>query len=179
MAYRKLLRWTNEHQIRNLGWYWDKVKYKWFNKNSKLLLSSSSPPSFLTSQQFSWLSKMYRVSLTKLLSFTVPPNTPWQALSVTASCIRIYRPGQRLSSFPFCVHIITIIIFIIIIIICTDLDSPSGLQKVGAPRNLDSQHIEVARFSALITNHFYPQGHGVAGKIPWPNWESNLWPSGF
>jgi hypothetical protein len=31
-AYRKISKYTNNDQIRNLGKYVDKVKYKWFNK---------------------------------------------------------------------------------------------------------------------------------------------------
>ena len=32
VAYRKIVRCTNKDQIRNVGSYLDKVKYKWFNR---------------------------------------------------------------------------------------------------------------------------------------------------
>jgi hypothetical protein len=35
-AYRKMLRWTNRGQIRNLGRYLDIVKCKWSNKTTEL-----------------------------------------------------------------------------------------------------------------------------------------------
>jgi hypothetical protein len=36
VAYRKILRCTNKDEIRILGKYLDKVKYKWFNKTKEM-----------------------------------------------------------------------------------------------------------------------------------------------
>jgi hypothetical protein len=41
----------------------------------------------------------------------------------------------------------------------TDLDRPSGFQKVEAPRFQDNRHKKVARLSALRTGHLYPPGN--------------------
>jgi hypothetical protein len=38
----------------------------------------------------------------------------------------------------------------------TGLDRPLGFQKVGAPRFLDSRHLNVVRLSALSTGRLYP-----------------------
>jgi hypothetical protein len=67
------------------------------------LLSSSS--TFLTLQQFSWFSNQYTLTDQALLIhrsakyFQTRPTV--SVLSITDFCIRIYRTGQRLSSFKF------------------------------------------------------------------------------
>ena len=75
--------------------------------------SSSSPPSatFLTSQQFSWFSKEYGPTDQTLRIHCSAKNflTVWHVLNITAFCIRIYRAGQRLSSFNLSCNLFRII----------------------------------------------------------------------
>ena len=95
-----------------------------------IINNSNNKTTFLTSQQFSWFSTECVSNAQALLVHCSAKTfqTVWRVLNITASCIRIYSAGRRLSSFNLPRNLLRITPVVDISIICRVL----GLDRTVA-----------------------------------------------